>query len=96
MLWNRFTGINAQKEVEVMIKKPIKPELIQYALNYLWIKKRTCLLNIPWLLIDANLFYQFFWLTSKQDFKNSMAFTAMEFEIAKIDKLINAHKSNSD
>ena len=40
----------------------IKPELIQYALNYLLIHKWTCLLNIPWLLIDANLFDQFFWL----------------------------------
>ena len=45
-----------------MMKKPIKPELIQYALNYLLIHKWTCLLNIPWLLIDANLFDQFFWL----------------------------------
>lgn len=42
MLWNRFTGINAQKELEVLNdKKAIKPELIQYALNYLWIQKRT-------------------------------------------------------
>ena len=73
MLWNRFTGINAQKELEVMIKKAIKPELIQYALNYILIQKWTCLLNIPWLLIDANLFDQFFWLTSKQYFKNSVA-----------------------
>ena len=68
-----------------MIKKPIKPELIQYALNYLLIRKWICLLNIPWLLIDVNLFDQFFWLKSKQDFKNSMALTI--FGKAKIDKI---------